>query len=202
MDGSGGGVLYYSPGRPNDIALDLKHGKVYFVDGDNGKIVWMDLDGTDVQDLIPGQMDVWADNGIVLDVDGGKIYFTTWDPSDAVKSANLDGSNLQTLYSSPGRPGPITLDLTGGKLYFMDNDTWYVQRMDVGGGGIEDVITDSYVNGLALDPPVPTAIILDRFTGRSAYSLTEAGILLGLVVCLTGFFAVFKRRRDKMEGLC
>ncbi len=194
MDGSNGRTLYTVPdGTPYDIAIDLKHGKIYFVDGVNGKIVWMDLDGSNVADLIPGQNNVWDVNGLVLDVQGGKIYFTTWDPMDGVERANLDGSGLEVLYSAAqtyGRPGPITLDVSAGKLYYADLDSQNLERLDATGGDPEDVIATMNVEYLTLDPAVPTVVSLKGFTAQPAQAVDESYLFSGFIFSMVGLMLI------------
>ncbi len=158
-------TLYTSAtGNPHGVALNLKTGKVYFTDNYSGvkKIQRMNLDGTSVEDVLSGYQAL----EIVLDVDGGKMYFTTMDDY-SVKRANLDGTGVENLYTSAtGTPHGVTLDVDTGKVYFADNYSKKIQRMNLDGSSLEDVLTNVYAFCIANDPPVPTAIHLAGFTAR------------------------------------
>jgi hypothetical protein len=49
-------------------------------------------------------------------------------------------------------PTGIALDVAGGKMYWIDNHAEKLQRADLGGSGIEDVVTGVFAAGIALDP--------------------------------------------------
>jgi DNA-binding beta-propeller fold protein YncE len=156
--------------EPYGIALDTKNGKVYFTDNNSSvkKIYRMNLDGTSLEEVLTGVQAI----SIVLDVDGGKMYFTTSDDW-RVKRADMDGTDVETLYTSAtGTPNGITLDLDSDKIYFTDNysSVKKIQRMDLDGSNLEDVLTDVASLNIVTDPPVPTAITMKDFTARNRAS--------------------------------
>ena len=80
--------------------------EVFAVDGANGKFYWIDNgvyranldDGSHVENLVPR---TGYGTGLVLDLDGGKMYWTLWDArkpyDEGLYRANLDGSQVEAL---------------------------------------------------------------------------------------------------------
>ena len=58
----------------------------------------------------------------------------------SVRCGNLDGSDLQTLVTGLGSPGGIELDIHGGKMYWRDWSTDKIQRANLDGSDVEDVV--------------------------------------------------------------
>ena len=154
---------------PRGIALDIPNGKMYWTDLGAGKIQRANLNGSDVEDIITGLL---GPNGITLDLDGNKIYWAD-EFSGKIQCANLDGSNLKTLFVRYGKfigtainipldilglkiyyansPIGIALDISGGKIYWTTPHRYKVQRANLDGSNIEDVVTDSTLTiGIAL----------------------------------------------------
>ena len=154
---------------PRGIALDIPNGKMYWADLGAGKIQRANLDGSDVEDIITGLL---GPNGIALDLDGNKIYWAD-EFNGKIQYANLDGSNLKTLFIRYGRligtamsipfdilnlkiyyadsPIGIALDPSGGKIYWTIPHKYKVQRANLNGSNVEDVVTDSILTiGIAL----------------------------------------------------
>lgn len=154
---------------PRGIALDVPNGKMYWADLGAGKIQRANLDGSDIEDIITN---LRGPNGIALDLDGNKIYWAD-EFSGKIQRANLDGSNLKTLFIRYGKligtainipldilglkiyyansPIGIALDVSGGKIYWTTPHTRKVQRANLDGSNIEDVVTDSILTiGIAL----------------------------------------------------
>ena len=154
---------------PRGIALDIPNGKMYWADLGAGKIQRANLDGSEVEDIIT---DLLGPNGIALDSDENKIYWAD-EFSGKIQCANLDGSNLKTLFVRYGRfigtamsipfdilnlkiyyadsPIGIALDISGGKIYWTTPHKYKIQRANLDGSNIEDVVTDSILTiGIAL----------------------------------------------------
>ncbi len=200
LDGSDVKTVYTSPtGSPGDIALDLKHGKIYFTEIDNMNIWWLNLDGTGAAPLIPGQMNVNSYNNIVLDVEGGKVYYTASNTSlipaeISVRRANLDGTGDVQLYNDPmATLTSLTLDISAGKIYVIDQSNATILRMNMlDGSAVETFLANVQANGIATNPAVPTAISLQRLSARRS----PPAWLPALAVCLALFLllALLKRR--------
>ena len=149
--GSSGGS---TPDTPN-----AAQNKIYWTDGEPGKIQRANLDGTNIEDLVTGLP--WPLR-IALDVSEGKMYWTN-SHTDKIQRANLDGTNIEDLVTRADGlrvPGGIALDVQGGKMYWTDRDgyapagyTSKIQRANLDGTNIEDLITTGLREpyGLALD---------------------------------------------------
>jgi DNA-binding beta-propeller fold protein YncE len=88
----------------------LPSGKMYWTDLGIDKIQRVNLDGTNMEDLVTTGL--IAPRGIALDVAGGKMYWTDAG-SSRIQRATLDGTSVEdliTTYSS----GPMG---GGGKRY-------------------------------------------------------------------------------------
>ncbi len=159
-----------SEGIKEGIALDIDENKMYWtVWNATNKIQRANLDGSDVEDIIT---DLLGPNGIALDSDGNKVYWAD-EFSGKIQCANLDGSNFKTLFVRYGRligtaisipfdilnlkiyyadsPIRIALDISGGKIYWTIPDKYKVQRANLDGSNVEDVVTDSILTlGIAV----------------------------------------------------
>ena len=161
LDGSDVEDIITGLQSPRGIALDASNGKMYWVDLGAGKIQRANLNGSDVEDIITGLL---GPNGIALDVDGNKVYWAD-EFSGKIQCANLDGSNLKTLFVRYGKligtainiplgilglkiyyahsPIGIALDVSGRKIYWTTPHRHKVQRANLDGSNIENVVTDS-----------------------------------------------------------
>ena len=77
-----------------------------------------------------------------------------WTGNSAIKSANVDGSDIQTVVSPlPTMVGvkDIAVDSDRGKLYFAHKAANIIERVNLDGTARDTVITDAYPVGLALD---------------------------------------------------
>ena len=169
LDGSDVEEIVTGLQSPRGIALDVSNGKMYWADLGASKIQRANLDGSDVEDIITGLL---GPNGIALDLDGSKIYWAD-EFSGKIQCANLDGSNLKTLFVRYGKligtainiplsilgvkiyyansPIGIALDISGGKIYWTIPHKYKVQRANLDGSNVEDVVTDSILTiGIAL----------------------------------------------------
>jgi sugar lactone lactonase YvrE len=183
MDGTSIETLYTpsTTSEPSGIALDTKNGKVYFTDKNPSvkKIYRMNLDGSSLEEVLTNVQAV----SIALDVEGGKMYFTTSNDYK-VQRADMDGTDVEMLYySSAGVPNGITLDLDSGKIYFTDDykDVKKIQRMNLDGSNLEDVLTEVQALNIVTDPPVPTAITMKDF---AAGNRTSTGIWVTLLIVI------------------
>ena len=164
--------------NPFGIALDVAGGKMYWTDRSiysADKIQRANLDGSNVQTLVTQRFE--NPGGIALDVAGGKMYWidigevgegAQWG-KEKIQCANLDGSNVQTLvtraqglalvwgiavgFSSPVDPGPIVSTPSQPFIYWTDTGTDKIQRANLDGSNIVDLVTQglSGPDGLALD---------------------------------------------------
>ena len=148
---------------PKVLVVDLDSPPIYWSDKSTGKIYRVNLDGSNVEDLVIQGLDESTD--IALDVVSGKMYWTNYD-TDQIQRANLDGSNIEDLVTQ-GLDGPagIALDVAGGKMYWVNTGlradlegrlnvgTQKIQRANLDGSNVEDLVTRGleHPDGIALD---------------------------------------------------
>jgi hypothetical protein len=157
LDGSGRVNLVPAVNQVDDVELDLINNKVYWSEGAFGvnAIYRANLDGTGKQTLIDvgsaGGME-----GLALDPSAGKLYFTFNGPSDSIRSMNLDGSGLTTLYTLPSGssdPFDIEIDPGAGLLYWDNPPDNQIFKSDLAGGTRELIATvPGLANGIHVDP--------------------------------------------------
>ncbi len=161
LDGSGvENLVTTGLGRPAGIALDVSGGKMYWTDYGTEKIQRSNLDGSGVENLVTTGLE--TPRGIALDVSGGKMYWTD-SGTDKIRRSNLDGSGVEDLVTTGlGSPYGIALDVSGGRMYWTDtgreryqtdSGTEKIQRSNLDGSGVEDLVTTGLhtPSGLALD---------------------------------------------------
>ena len=122
-----------------DIAVDTEGGKLYF--SDTFAIRRANLDGTNVEIILTG-WGTFRTTGIGgIAVADGKIYWTELQSlgRGKIHRANLNGTNIETLATPLGRPTGIAVDTLDGKVYWA-NSYGGIQRMDINGGEIENVV--------------------------------------------------------------
>jgi sugar lactone lactonase YvrE len=82
-----------------------------------------------------------------------KIY---WTSSAGIHRAELDGREHETLLSvTLSNPRSIAVDAVNGKIYWTDRGTRKIQRANLDGTDIEDLVSaseKSYLYGIAVDP--------------------------------------------------
>ena len=117
----------------------------------------------------------------------GKIYWTdsgTGNPTpmqdDKIQSANLDGSNVETLltYENFLRL-PMGMDAAGGKIYWTDATRDRIRRADLDGSNVEDVVLTRTIAGQSLGGPAttPRDVALDLVSDPQKMYWIDAGTL-------------------------
>ena len=165
LDGSGVEDLLtftWELSYPIGLALDPGAGKMYWSDVLTDKIQRANLDGSGVEDLVTSGLS--SPIGLELDLGAGKMYWTD-SRTDKIQRANLDGSGVEDLVTSGlGTPLGLALDTSGagggrgssgaGKMYWVDAVTDKIQRANLDGSGVEDLLTSGLgtPHGLELDP--------------------------------------------------
>ena len=134
LDGSGIQNVVQDLSAPTDIVLS--DGYIYWTEGDNS-VRRVSMSG---QKIV---QDIAANLGSVggLAVGGGKVYWTemTAAGGGTINSANLDGTNFETLATLLSAPMGISVDTAGSKLYWT-NARGRVQRANLNGSGITNVV--------------------------------------------------------------
>ena len=68
-----------------------------------------------------------------------KMY---WTGARSIDRAQTDGANLETLLPvTLSRPRYLAIDTSGGKIYWTDPGTGRIQRSNLDGTGVEDLVT-------------------------------------------------------------
>jgi hypothetical protein len=81
-----------------------------------------------IQDLVP----VPQPGTVTLDISAGKMYWT--DPvANKVQRANMDGSDVEDLYTSVGTVAGLALDICAGKMYWPNQSGKTIQRANMDG---------------------------------------------------------------------
>ena len=179
LDGTNVQNLISGLNYPRSIALNMREGKIYWTEGSpetpktrftllDSKEHWVEgtpntakircagLDGTNVQDLVTTGLDY--PDGIALDVESGKIYWTQYLMSSLgmsslgkIRRADLDGTNVQNLVTGLGRPEDIALDVAGSKMYWIDANANKIQCSNLYGIGVQDVTIEVFgLEGIAV----------------------------------------------------
>lgn len=141
LDGSNVELLVTGLISPSGIELDVPGGKIYWTDIGSAKIQRANLDGSQAEDLVT--MGALLPVDIALDLPHGKMYWTEASPGEyMVLRANLDGSGQEGLLASLGTdPSGIAVDSSGGKVYWTDRATSKIQRANLDGTDVQDVVT-------------------------------------------------------------
>ncbi len=112
--------------------------KIYLsVIGGEGKIQRVNLDGSEMEDVVTG---LGEPRWMALSVFLGKMYWTDRG-TGKIQRANLDGSNVEDLITGLNDPGAIALDIFTGKMYWADHygTNRRVRRANLDGTDIEDL---------------------------------------------------------------
>jgi len=152
---------------PTAIALDLNVGKMYWTDGSGGGIYRANLDGSGFEDVL-----FYSDElpfGIALDLIRRKVYWTYGSPGGGVRRADLDGTNIETVYvtSNGVDPHAIALDQRAGKMYWTEPFAQIIRRANLDGTKVQTLLSTEY-------PLLPWAIALDVARGRMYWTVGEA----------------------------
>jgi len=160
-------------GNPQDLALDLFSGKIYWTDDLDNRIRRANLDGSLIEDLVTG---IEGPKGIALDVFSGKMYWAD-NFTDRIMRANLDGSSQEVIFayaSGDHALGGVALDLVSTKIYWADNSTGVsgkILRRDVDGSGAAETVISSTLHG-------PDWIDIDFQTGDLFWSSEVTNTIL------------------------
>ena len=137
--------------RGVSIAYDVKNKKIYytdFEDSENGKIWRMNLDGSNMEELVTGIIDPYA---VAINLDGNKIYWA--DDDGNISRANLDGTGVekQFIHIEGGQMRALGFNSKTNILYFyeVNNEDLYAAKAD--GTGVGKLISGAYGYGLFVD---------------------------------------------------
>jgi hypothetical protein len=124
---------------PKGIALDTVHGKIYWVQEGIG-IRRADLDGSNVEDLIPFTVDTF-DDAVAVDPLNERVY---WEDSGRIMRASSDGLGAAEELVETDGVTAIVLDPVADALYWSEfGDSFEegrIRRADLDGNGPADLI--------------------------------------------------------------
>jgi len=174
--------------EPLSLAADPNRSHIYWTDGGSDRIRRANLDGSEVENLIcrescsGGVVFEGIDRpvSIALDLTEGRIYWT--EPlSSYINRANLNGSDAGNficrsedqceggvVFPSLLRPAGIAVDSNNGMIYWTDQLEARIQRANLDGSEIENVLCaeeceGGFVNSI-LDSP--QGIVVDGEGGK------------------------------------
>ena len=135
---------------------------IYWVDISSNIVQRSNLDGSDVATIAGGD---GRPVGIVVDADGGKVYWsdrTSSNPSDSSGSSRIYRMNLDStekemiIQGGPSVMEYLALDYFSGKIYWSEwselDSNHKIRRANLDGSKVEDIITGlTHPRGIALD---------------------------------------------------
>ena len=157
-----------------EAALDHTRGHLYLNDAQHGAIFRVNTNGQNAMELVPpltGPGGVPIIDELALDLVNNKLYWTQWPTFSSVqfRRSNLDGSNIETLFTFNDRVGDFALDVDGGKIYWTEFGSFAGQggvlRANLDGTHRETLVGGLWgVAGLALDIPGNKIYFSDHWT--------------------------------------
>jgi hypothetical protein len=118
-------------------------GRLFVLELSGDRIHTMNVDGSDRKTIVTG---CHLPDGIVVDVEGGHIYWTNMGVPNlddgSIERVDLDGGNRKVIVSQgvTHTPKQIHLDKPNGKLYWCDREGMRVMRVNLDGSGVETLI--------------------------------------------------------------
>ena len=178
-------------GRNTEDVIAIGQGALRFLVGDltvvEGKIYWWerpestsklkraDLDGSNREELLT----VMTDFAFDLAITENKVYWTT--TPGKVWRADFDGSNSEIVLELAGAKG-LALDSEAGKMYITNGISNKIQRANLDGSNIEDLVTGlDVLEGIALhDQPVAAPKAAMYWTDDKKRKIQRANLELGV----------------------
>jgi len=141
---------------PREIDLDMAAQKMYWSNFGAGKIQRADMSaGAIPEDVITG---LNGPTGLAVDADSGKIFWTETN-GHQIKSANLDGSNIQMLVDGLSSPNYISVDRYQNRMAWTELGSGKIKSADLDGSNILDYgITAHAPAGIAIEAIPDTTI--------------------------------------------
>jgi len=152
LDGSNQQLLVSNHGS-RSLDLDLVGSKMYWYDSlVLSRLGRANLDGSGIE-IIRNNPIIEDRTGIAVDPIGGKVYLTRRD-LPAIERIDLSGGNYEILVTENlADPREIALDINDARMYWADAQTGKIQRANLDGSGLEDIVTNlDNPHGIAVDP--------------------------------------------------
>jgi DNA-binding beta-propeller fold protein YncE len=121
-------------------------GRLFFLDASGNRVLSVNPDGSDRKVIVT---ECRIPDGIVVDVDGGHIYWTNMGVpprnDGSIERADLDGRNRTTIVPQGGTftPKQLKIEVKSGKLYWCDREGMRLMRANLDGSNIETLVDSS-----------------------------------------------------------
>ncbi|MEK6677684.1 MAG: DUF5050 domain-containing protein [Planctomycetota bacterium] len=175
LDGSNVETVVASTASPGALVIHPGENRLYWAQRIGGKIRRANLDGSDVADVLTGLgSNTW---GMDIDLTTNKLY---WGQSGGkLRRASTDGSELEDIVITSPAASPIgvTLDVTGGKVYWSTPHSIpaVIQRANLDGSNAEIVVA-TWAAGGALAFDQSTGVVYSAASGISRINPTTSSV--------------------------
>jgi hypothetical protein len=139
------------------------YSQLYWGTYETDKIERINLDGTGKEDVVTNASGVsnYGVIGFSVDIPNEKVYWFE-DANMSIKSANLDGSNVQTVATGVGWSYSVAVDNKNNKLYWTDYEGDKIVRSDLDGSNAETAISSA--SGVSNYGPI--GMTVDELNGK------------------------------------
>ncbi len=171
------------------LALDAPNAILYWTDSKQGTIQRAKLqDGADAEVDIIIDAHLNRPLGLVLDLSAEKIYWSDQrrgakNDEGVIRRANLDGTQMETVVHTAGRPEALALNVGGRFLYWVDTRLNSIGRVSLdsanssggesGGGGFQNKAEEQFISGLN----EPAGVAFDETRQKLYWTETEEGVI-------------------------
>ena len=156
MNLNGSGIESFSRGVPGISGIGLSIVEDRTVTAPLSDLYWTDSGTNNISRINRDQsietVNPSEDNPKGIDIDRfeGRIFYVDGS-AKSIKSMNLDGSDITTIFDGAMEPIDVAIDPINRKVYFSDNVANTISRMNYDGSNVEIVTTT----------PRPETIVLD-----------------------------------------